>query len=132
MRVIVIAEPSMFNEGIEAILRQEPGLEIVGREEDPREAITLIKQASPDVILVADAEAATSLAPELIRRVGEGFCLRMVEVHLATNTLCVYCGDRQVIREAEDLVGAVRHICQPLTRDEQASLSRPSAAQPTS
>lgn len=129
MRVLVVAEPSMFHEGIEAILRQEPGLEIVGREKEPQEAIRLIKEASPDVILVADGEAATRLAPELMRMVRQGFRIRMVEVHLAANTLCAYRGDQQPIREPGDLVSAVRHICQPSTWDEQALLSPPAAAE---
>ena len=132
MRVLVVAAPSMFDEGIEAILRQEPGLEIVGREEDPQQALRLIKEASPDVILVADGEAATRLAPELMRMVRQGFRMRMVEVHLAANTLCVYLGDQQPTKEAGDLVSTVRRICQPSLWDEQALLSPPAAAEPAS
>jgi chemotaxis response regulator CheB len=123
MRVLLFAEPSMFNEGIEAMLRQEPGLEIVGREEDPQEALKLIKEVSPDVILVADGEAAAVLASELMRMVRQGFRMRMVEVHLATNTLCVYRGEQQRIREAGELVETVRHICEELTGDAQGPLT---------
>ena len=108
MRVLVVAEPSLFEEGIEELLRQEPGLEIVGREADLQDAVRRIKESHPDVILLADGEAATGYAPELIRLVREGFHIRVVEVHLATNTLCLYCGERQSIREVRDLVGAVR------------------------
>jgi len=123
MRVLVVAEPSLFEEGIEELLRQEQGLEIVGRGADPQEAVTLIKESHPDVILVADGEAATGLAPELIRMVREGFPIRVIEVNLATNTLCLYTGEQQAIREAGDLVDTVRRICAGLTRDAQIPLS---------
>ena len=129
MRVLLFAEPSMFDEGIEAILRREPGLEIVGREEDPEVALRLIKEASPDVILVADGEAAIGLAPELMRMVRQGSHVRMVEVHLATNTLCIYHGEQQRIREAGDLVDILGHLCDSLSGEAGVSLS-PAMEQP--
>ena len=129
MRVLVVAEPSLFEEGIEELLRQEPGLEIVGRGAHPEEAVRLIKESHPDVILVADGEAATGYAPELIRLVREGFRIRVVEVHLASNTLCLYCGERQPIREVRDLVDTLQHICHSLTREAEVPLS-PAMGQP--
>jgi DNA-binding NarL/FixJ family response regulator len=119
MRILVVAKPSMFHEGIEAILRQEPGLEIVGREEEPQEAIKLMKEASPDVILVGNGDTARRLAPELMCMVKDGCPIRMIEVHLATNTLCIYRGDQLPIREAADLLGTVRQLCHGLTPGPQ-------------
>ena len=127
-RVFVVSQPSLFEDGIEELLRQEQGLEIVGREEDPQQVVRRIKEAAPDVILVADGEAATGYAPELIRLVREGFRIRVVEVHLATNTLCLYCGERRPIREVRDLVDSLEHICDSLTREAQVPLS-PAEAQ---
>ena len=114
MRVLIIAEPSVFEEGIEELLRQEPGFEIVGVEEDPQEAVKRIREAHPDVVVLADGEAATGLDAELLRLVREGLHMRIVEVHLATNTLCIYCGEQQPIREVGDLVDTVQHICDSL------------------
>jgi chemotaxis response regulator CheB len=122
MRVLVVAEPSLFEESIEELLRQQPGVEIVGPEADPQDATRLIKESHPDVILVADGEAATGMAPQLMRMVREGFPMRMVEVHLATNTLCIYRGDRRSVREAGDLVDTVRHLCDGLSREPQVPL----------
>jgi len=130
MRVLVVSQPSLFDEGIEALLRQEPGLEIVGREEDPEEALRLIKEASPDVILVVDGEWATGYAPEFIRLVREGFGMRVVEVHRDTNTLCLYYGEQQSVGDDRGLVEAVRHICHPLTWGAQAPPSPPAGTEP--
>jgi hypothetical protein len=123
MRVLVVAEPSMFDEGIEELLRQEPGLEVVGREADPRQAVSRIRETHPDVIILTDGERATGLDVELLRLVREGVHVRIVEVHLETNTVCIYCGEQQPIREVQDLVDTVGHICAGLSRDPQVPLS---------
>ena len=126
--MLVVAGPSLFGEGIEGLLRQEPGLEIVGLETDPGQAIGRIREAHPDVVILADGEAATGLDAELLRLVREGFHMRIVEVHLATNTLCLYCGEQQQIREARDLADTVQRICGALSPDPQVPLS-PAEAQ---
>ena len=123
MRVLVVAEPSLFQEGIEELLRQEPGLEIVGLETDPGQALGRIRECHPDVVVLTDGEAETVLGAELLRLVREGFHMRIVEVHLATNTLCLYCGEQQSIREVRDLVDTVQGICDGLTREGQVPLS---------
>ena len=123
MRVLVVAEPSLFEEGIEELLRQEPGLEIVGRGAHPEEAVRLIKESHPDVVILTDGEAATELEAELLHLVREGFPMRIVEIHLSSNTLCLYCGERQPIREVRDLVDTLQHICDSLTREAEVPLS---------
>jgi len=113
----------MFDESIEAILSQEPGLEIVGRETDPRQAVKRIRETHPDVIILTDGEAATGLDAELLGLVRAGFHMRIVEVHLATNSMCIYCGEQQPIREVGDLVDTLGHICDSLGREGQEPLS---------
>ena len=129
MRVFVLCGPSLFGNGIEELLCDEPGLEIVGREMDPRQAVRRIRESHPDVIILADGEAARGLDAELLGLVREGFHVRIVEVHLASNTLCLYCGERQPIREVRDLVDTLQHICHSLTREAEVPLS-PAMGQP--
>jgi len=124
MRVLVVAEPSPFEEGIEELLRQEEGLEIVGREEDAEEAARRIKESSPDVIILIDGEAGAALDVDLLRLVREGFQIKIVEVHLATNTMCIYRGDHRSLGEAQDLVGVVRELCEGLIPCVQKPPSR--------
>jgi chemotaxis response regulator CheB len=113
MRVLLIAEPSLFEEAVEELLRQEPGFEIVGRETDSLEIERLIKEASPDVLVVIDGEEATGLAHELVRVVQEGFRIRVVEINRENNTLCHYCGEQQAVGDERALLDAVRRICHP-------------------
>jgi len=130
-RVFVLSGPSLFGNGIEELLCEEPGLEIVGREMDPRQAVRRIRESHPDVIILADGEAARGLDAELLHLVREGFPMRIVEVDRATNTLCVYCGEQQSVRDERALVDAVAHICHFFTRDAQVPLS-PATAGPIS
>jgi chemotaxis response regulator CheB len=118
-RVLIVSGLSLFGEGIEGLLRQEPGLEIVGLETDPGQAIGRIREVRPDVIVTTEVDATAGLGLELLCMVREGFHLRIVEVHQATNTLCVYCGEQQPIREVQDLVDTVEHICDGVTREAQ-------------
>jgi len=123
-RVFVLSGPSLFGNGIEGLLCEEPGLESVGREADPRQAVRRIRECHPDVIVIGDGEGATGLEAELLRLVREGLHMRIVEVHLATNTLCIYCGEQQSIREVGDLAGTVQHICEGLSRETAVPLPR--------
>jgi len=129
MRVLLVSEPSLFAEAVEGLLRQEQGLEIVGLETDPEQAVERIKESHPDVVILTDGEAATELEAELLHLVREGFPMRIVEVDRATNTLCIYCGERQSIREVRNLVEAVEQICDCLNREAQVPLS-PAMGQP--
>ena len=123
-RVFVLSGPSLFANGIEALLCEEPGLEIVGRETDPQEAVRLVKESHPDVILVADGEGATGFEAQLLGLVREGLHMRIVEVHLAANTVCIFCGEQQPIREVGDLVGTVQYICEGLSQEAGVALAQ--------
>ena len=123
-RVFVLSGPSLFGNGIEALLCEEPGLEIVGRETDPGQAVRRIKESRPDVIILADGEPATELEAELLGLVREGLHVRIVEVHLATNTVCIFCGEQQPIREVGDLVGTVQYICEGLSQEAGVPLAQ--------
>jgi len=128
-RVLIVADRSLFGEGLEGLLQGEAGLEVLGWEADPAQVVKRIKQALPDVVILTDGEAATGLETELLCLVREGFPMRIVEIDLATNTLCVYCGEQQSIRGVRGLVDAVEQICGCLSREPQVPLS-PMMGQP--
>ena len=121
--MLVVSDRSLFGEGIAGLLGEESGLEIVGREVDPRQAVKRIKETHPDVIILTDGETATGLDAELLGLVREGLHMRIVEVHLATNTMCIYCGEQQPIREIGDLVDTLGHICDSLGRERREPVS---------
>ena len=52
IRVAVIDDHSLFRAGLISLLREMPGLEVVGEGEDGREALELVHNVNPDVLLL--------------------------------------------------------------------------------
>jgi DNA-binding NarL/FixJ family response regulator len=51
-RVVIAEDQTMFREGLRALLSSDPTLEVVGEAEDGREAIHLVDQMGPDLVLM--------------------------------------------------------------------------------
>ena len=51
-RVVIAEDQTMFREGLRALLSSDPTLEVVGEAEDGREAIQLVNQLAPDLVLM--------------------------------------------------------------------------------
>jgi two-component system response regulator NreC len=52
IRILICDDHTLFVEGIKAMLRGEASLDIVGEARDGRQAVNLVKQLRPDVILM--------------------------------------------------------------------------------
>jgi DNA-binding NarL/FixJ family response regulator len=64
MCVLIVSSHPLFGQGVESLLRQEAGVEIVGRETDVDYAIERIKELQPDVIILGNDDP----TPELLIR----------------------------------------------------------------
>jgi two-component system response regulator NreC len=52
IKVLLCDDHTLFREGIKAILKDEPSIEIVGEAADGREAVAMARQLHPDVVLM--------------------------------------------------------------------------------
>jgi len=52
IRILICDDHTLFVEGIKALLRNETSLEIVGEARDGRQAVELVKQLKPDLLLM--------------------------------------------------------------------------------
>jgi DNA-binding NarL/FixJ family response regulator len=52
IRILLIDDQAIVREGLRMLLESHPGIIVVGEASDCRQAITLVKQAKPDVILL--------------------------------------------------------------------------------
>ena len=92
---------------IESLLRQEKGLDIVGRETDVDKALERIKELQPDVVIVDSGDLASEPMPAVMRILREGVGTRVIGLNLQDNTMCIYRGEQRVVKEVKDLVEAI-------------------------
>ncbi len=52
IRLLICDDHTLFCEGIKAMLRNEPNMEIVGEARDGRRAVELVKELKPDVLIM--------------------------------------------------------------------------------
>ena len=52
IRVLVADDHALFRRGLEMVLKEEPGIELVGQASDGAEAVRMAAKALPDVVLM--------------------------------------------------------------------------------
>ncbi len=52
IRVLIADDHALFRRGLEMVLREEPGIEVVGSASDGAEAVRMAAEALPDVVLM--------------------------------------------------------------------------------
>jgi TorA maturation chaperone TorD len=108
-RVFLLASHPLFGQGVESLLRQETGLEIVGCDTDVDQAVKRIKELRPDVVIVDSDDPAVDLTPGVMCILRERSGAKVIGLNLRDNTICIYRGEQRVIKEVEDLVKAISH-----------------------
>ena len=106
-RIFMLSSHPLFSQGVESLLRQETGLEIVGRETDMDKAIERIKELQPDVVILDSGDPACDLTPAVMRILREGVGAKVIGLNLQDNTMCIYRGEQRVVEEVKDLVEAI-------------------------
>jgi DNA-binding NarL/FixJ family response regulator len=107
-RVFILSKQSMFGVGIEALLSQEEGLEIVSRDTDLSASLECIQKTDPDVVIIncddPDPELKSIVMDVLRDRLGICF----IGLSLQNNQISVYHGEKKDVRQVEDLLKAIR------------------------
>lgn len=117
-RIFVLSGQSLFSRGVEILLRQDQGMELVGEETDVERAIERIKALCPDVVLLEQELPAGDTAPVVMRILNEMPNAKIVGVQLADNMIRVYHGEQRVAREIGDLWEVIKNDPR---RDESTS-----------
>lgn len=107
-RVLIVSRQSMFEQGLDALLRREPGLEIVVCEADMGEVMEGIQELRPDVVIFETNGAEADMGQVVRRLLRENLKLKVIELNLRDNTVCIYCGEHRVIRQVADLLEAIK------------------------
>ena len=106
-RIFMISSHPLFGEGVEALLRQLGGIEVVGREADIDSAIARIKEVGPDVVIVDDGCATCDVHTIVIRVFQEQPRAKVIGLNLNDNTLRIYHEEQRIAHGVEDLKNAI-------------------------
>ncbi len=108
-RVFILTEHPLFAEGVETLLQEQPGLEVVGIGEVSPQTFARIQEMAPDVVVVG---ASGDEQESLVARVFQALPgLKVVALNLDDNRIYIHYRQMKVGRQVEDLVEAIR---QPL------------------
>lgn len=106
-RVLVIAEDSLFINGIEMLIARQPGLESVGTVPADVGLITAqIERTTPNVVIINDdlATANDQLVLALLKAFPD---LRIIAISLEENRINVYDNRAVKVTTADDLIAAI-------------------------
>ena len=106
VKVFILYDHPLFGLGLERLLEQERGIEVVGAAARSQNPLEQIRALRPDVVMVEGAEP--SLGPSLWDVLKEDLPGRVISVDLDEDQATVYTTRRLPAAQVEDLVKAVR------------------------
>lgn len=122
MRVLVVSDYPPFAEGMDAWLRQQLDVDIVGQEKNLEKATQSIERLQPDVILLEMSQNAPDPSEALMRFLRNGLDTQIIGVNLQDNCISLYYKDRWVMQKVSDLLQVIREsgkeACSPCSAKE--------------
>lgn len=107
-RVFILSRRSLFHEGIETLLSQEKGVEIVGHDTEPEGALACIEQFSPDVVIVNLDDPEPVLSQTVLCILRERQDMSIIWLSLQDNSIRIYRGESKEVRQLEDLLNVIQ------------------------
>lgn len=108
-RVFILTEHPLFAEGVETLLREQAGLEVIGTGDVSPQTFSRIRELAPNVVVVgASGEEQEALVARVFQALPG---LKVVALNLDDNRIHIHYRQTKVGRQVEDLVEAIR---QPL------------------
>ena len=106
-RVFILSKQSMFGAGIETLLSQEEGIEILSRDTDLSASLECLRKSDPDVVIIncddPDPELTSAVMDVLRERIG----ICVIGLSLRNNQISIYRGERKDVRQVDDLLKAI-------------------------
>jgi len=107
MRVLVLSDESLFNLGVQNLLRQYSTLEIRSCESDLGAVLACLQTFQPQVVILDSDQQHGAPASEWMHILRSWPEIKLLGLDLEDNSICIYRGETQQVREVEDLVRAI-------------------------
>ena len=108
-RIFMFSTHPLFGQGVESLLREETGLEVVGRETDVDKAVERIKELRPNVVIVDSGDPGCDPTLAVMRILRQGVVAKVIGLNLQDNTIRIYRGEQRVVKEMQDLIEAIEY-----------------------
>ena len=106
-RVFIISQEAIFGRGIESLLQDMPGIELVGNEADLQEAVKHLHKAAPDVVILYGSFPPDRLTPAMQWVLTQDNRAKIIRLSPEDNSLGLYYTERRDVRDLDDLVNAI-------------------------
>lgn len=106
-RVLILSSQPAFGQGVEAWLRQQKGLDVVGWEAETGTLVERIEQLRPDAIIVDTGTSDSGPVQALMRFLGGQAGATIIAVNLHDNSVCIYNGERHASEHVKQLLEAI-------------------------
>jgi DNA-binding NarL/FixJ family response regulator len=107
-RILIISQHLMFGYGLESLLHQETGLNVVGWERNIAHATNTIKELEPDAVILDRDDTSFDFTSELLQILHLHPGLKVICVNLQDNNLHIYQSHQRVANDVEDLLEAIK------------------------
>ena len=108
-RVLILSCHPLFSKGVETLLRQQQGVDIVGRESDLETAIIRLKELRPDVVILDMGVPGGDYGPIRSRILDTSQGVKIVGLNLENNTFSIYHEEQRILHQVQDLMQAIEN-----------------------
>jgi chemotaxis response regulator CheB len=108
VRVLVVSAQPLFGQGIEAWLRQQRGLDILGWEAETGKAIANIQHLQPDVIILDTSTFTKDPTTALMQLLSSTSDSAIIGVDLRDNSISIFSGEQQATQPVGELLRILR------------------------
>jgi len=108
LRVLVVSTLPLLGQGLEAWLRRQQGLHVVGYESDAEQVRARIEQLEPDVVIIDESTWLGSPATALMRFLASRPGARIIGVDLQDNSIRILNSEERAIDLVRQFLEAIK------------------------
>ncbi len=105
----MLSSHPLFSQGVETLLRQREGFQIVGHENDADKAIEVLKQLSPDIVVLDTSAPSPDSCQVILSILNASPEIKIIGMNLENNTISIYSGEQRIVHQVQDLMQAIEN-----------------------